>query len=208
MKFLIHKILLGVSLACSLTGMMRAENYADESECCRSSCWSSCYECGCNPLYCGAFDLQVQGGVAPIIWTDRGDVSFVQCGGVAGANAIVPLFEIPHFFKLFHVPWTVGGQLGYAINDNVRVYLEFNYLQASGKHNADVETIAVVPNTIVFDMHKYKLFDGYLGARYYWDRWCDRYTFFVGAKVGVTHHKSTRHSSTITPPVPAVVLAT
>ena len=43
--------------------------------------------------------------------------------------------------------------------------------------------------TVTFNYNKYKLFEGYVGARYYWDRWCDHLSFFLGGKVGFTRHK-------------------
>ena len=192
-----------IFLAGALANSLQANNGMQDGRDERSCCWSSCYECGCNPLYCGALDLQFQGGVAPIIWTDRGNFSFVECLGVPAANAIVPIFELPRFFSLFKVPWTVGGQVGYAVDDNIRVYLEFNYLQAKGKGNSSLSAASASSsqvfgtNPVVLTMHKYKLYDVYLGGRYYWDRWCDRVSFFAGAKVGLTYHKSINFDSTI-----------
>lgn len=193
------RILVLMFLAVSAGNQIQAtDQYADG--CCpaTSSCNTCCYECGCNPLYCGAFDVQFHGGVAPIVWTDRGDVSFVVCTANPVTSGIQFLFEVPRFFKLFRIPWTVGGQVGYALDDNVRLFAEFNYLQANGKGNALVTTIGTVPQTIAFAQRKYKLFDVYIGAQYYWDRWCDRTSFFVGGKVGLTHRRKTRFSSTLT----------
>jgi len=203
MKFLIQKLFSLMLLALLIAGNIQADRCAQkDEECCRNSC----YECSCNPLYCGAFDLQFQAGVAPILWANRGELDFIQCGGVSPANPIDKLFNIPKFSKFYHVPWIIGGQIGYAVSDNVRFYLEFNYLQASSKKNVAINTIGVSPNTIVFSNNKYKLFDVYVGARYYWDRWCDKLSVFVGVKAGLTQHKRTKFSSTITPPVPAVAL--
>lgn len=149
---------------------------------------SDCYECGCNPLYCGAFDLQVQGGITPILWHNRSDFANVNCDFDI---PFVTLIQIPSFKTFFKVPWTVGGQFGYAFSDNIRAYLEFNYLQANGKNPTLVTTNAEISpaENLFFTTQKYKLFDAYVGARYYWDRWCNRVAFFLGAKVGLTHHK-------------------
>lgn len=202
------RVLTFTLLATSAGTPIQAAYNAGCAEDYRPSCNSCCYECGCNPLYCGAFDLQIHGGVAPIVWTDRGDISFVQCTSNPTTSGIAFLFEVPRFSKLFRAPWIVGLQAGYALDDNVRLFAEFNYLQANGKGNTLVSTIAAVPQTITFDLGKYRLFDVYVGAQYYWNRWCDSVAVFVGGKVGLTHRRHATFSATLTPPVPAVVLTT
>jgi hypothetical protein len=178
-------------LACCAGAIQANHNeydYASES---RGCCFSSCYECGCNPLYCGAWDLQIQAGVNPIKWRNRGNVLSNNCEGsllnpifVAGS-----LYNFKHYYK---TPWIVGGQVGYHWTDNVRAYVEFNYSQAKAKGDAVpfFLTTAGTDSIFVSSLTKYKVFDAYVGARYYWDRWCDRVAFFLGAKVGLTHHKS------------------
>lgn len=198
-KFLCATLLLASSVTIPVNAFV--DSYQD---CCRPSC---CYECSCNPLYCGAWDLQFQAGVEPITWSDRGNISLIQCTGSPAINPINVLFEVPRFHHFYKIPWTVGGQIGYHHSDNVRLYVEFDYLQASRKHDATVETIGASPLTFVFNLHKFSLFEAYVGARYYWDRWCDRVAFFLGAKVGLVHYKHINYSATITPPVPAVQFA-
>lgn len=192
MKFT-AKYLLMVLLACTV-GAAQADryydvDYANGGNCCRSSC----YECGCNPLYCGAWDLQIHGGVNFIKWRNRGAVFTNDCAGSLPS----PIFvtgEIGNFKHYYKTPWIVGGQVGYHWSDNARVYLEFNYSQAKAK--SDPVSFLVNPinpaalTLFVTSFSKYKVFDAYVGTRYYWDRWCDRVAFFLGAKVGLTHHKS------------------
>lgn len=201
MRFL-SKGLLVMLLACSVS--ITKINARD----CEEQCNMNCYECGCNPLYCGAFDLQFQGGIAPILWRNRDEFTNVNCEGFE--NPLVSLVQIPKFRTFFKLPWTVGGQVGYAWSDNTRVYLEFNYLQANSKNNPSIVTtnpLFVEPETLIFTLSKYKLFDAYVGARYYWDRWCDRVSFFLGAKVGLTHHKRVNFALGITTPsAPTVVV--
>ena len=187
------------------TASTQTNAYTDDSNCCQTSC----YECGCNPLYCGAWSLQVQGGVAPIIWKHRGELDLVSCAS-NDANPIFALTsELPKFNKLFKTPWIVGGKVGYDFTDNVEVYVEFNYLQAKQKDVANATfPILNVPNqTLVFAFHKYKLFDAYAGARYYWDRWCDRVAFFLGGQVGLTAHRHTKADITLNG-TPVILLPT
>ncbi len=176
------KYMVAVLLMCS--GFTYADReYMSES---RDCCMSSCYECGCNPLYCGAWDLQIQGGVDPITWRNRDPMLGFECVDSV-ATAITIFTEMPKFNQLFKTPWTVGGQIGYHWSDNARVYVEFDYAQANGKSN--VLTPAGTFTSINFYPNKYKLFEAYAGARYYWDRWCDRVSFFLGGKIGLTHHQ-------------------
>ena len=168
-------------------------------------CPSSCYECACNPLYCGAWDLQVHGGVVPVKWQHRDPLSGIDC--LFGTPVVTVFNAIPGFHSFFRVPWTVGGQFGYAWADNVRVYLEFNYVQARAKTNATINTDFIAPGAaavpVTFNFNKYKLFDGYVGVRYYSNRWCNRTAFFLGGKIGFTHHKGMSSSISVGTPIPA-----
>jgi len=203
MKFFSGTFFSLLALVC-VTGSSAFADYAmaDQGVECRSRC--NDYVCGCNPLYCGALDFQVHGGVLPISWHDRGNFSVIQCAGVPAANPVVPLFSIPKFSKLFKLPWTVGFQFGYALSDNVRVYYEFDYAQAKGKSAASFLTFGINPNTFIFSTGKYKLYEMYVGGRYYFDRWCEKLSFFLGVKAGFVHHNSVNFNLTSTPPTPAV----
>lgn len=195
------RILAFILLASNVGSEIKAAyNDRYENGCCpTNNCNTCCYECGCEALYHNAFDVQFHAGAAPIVWTDKGDISFVQCMANPVTSGIAFLFEVPRFFKLFRVPWTVGAQVGYALDQHVRLFAEFNYLQANGKGNALVTSEGVaVPQTIAFSLRKYKLFDVYLGAQYYWNRACDWVAPFVGVKFGLTHRQHTRFSSTLT----------
>ena len=188
MKKLTAKYLSLMMLVAMLGGSAQAghqeDGYANGGDCCTRQ-----YECGCNPLYCGAWDLQIQGGVAPIIWRNRGDTFGVSCA-LSPSAPLLPLFQLPKFNKFFKTPWIVGGQVGFHWSDNTRVYVEFNYSQAKGKSDVTVASAGATAALVsVFNPTKYKVFDAYVGARYYWDRWCDRLSFFLGGKVGITHHK-------------------
>ena len=200
------------------TTLLASNVYPDRSvqydDCCKPSC---CYECSCNPLYCGALDLQLQVGAAPILWKDREHFNIIQCPGlsVGGTPSIFELFEIPKFSSFYKVPWTIGGQVGYALSDNIRVYLEVNYLQAKAKRDAELVsapfnlTGTVVANSLAFNVGKYRLVDAYVGARYYFDRWCDRVSFFLGFKAGLVHRRHINFNVALlnpTPPAPVVIV--
>jgi hypothetical protein len=186
MKNLTAKYFSLLVLASLLSGNAHAsrdDGYMNGGDCCPRQ-----YECGCNPLYCGAFDVQVQAGVAPITWRNRGAINGINC---SLTPSVVALFNAtPNFRKFFKIPWIVGGQIGYAMSDNTRVFVEFDYSQANGKDAVALTTDFAAPaGAFTFTLNKYKLYEGYVGARYYWDRWCDHLSIFVGGKVGFVHHK-------------------
>lgn len=156
-------------------------------------------------LNCGSINILVHGGVAPTVWRNRGDFSAVSCfaASVEPINQnVIPLFTLPKFNKLFHLPWIVGGQIGYAISDCSEIYVELNYRQASRKTFV-LNNIAIPNDTINVALNltnKFRAIDAYVGARAYWGRyWCDRVAFFLGAKFGIVHHKSMDFNYILTP---------
>ena len=210
MKFFTAKCLSIMLLACAFASTVEASRVEyDESQ---PSCAASCYECGCNPLYCGAFDIQFQGGVDPILWRQRGSFAVVDCTLPPAAPAYSVLFDTPKFSTFFKTPWIVGGQVGYAWSDNVRVYGEFNYAQAKAKSAIAIAVTnpAIGTETYGLTLSKYSVFDAYAGVRYYFDRWCDRLSFFVGGKIGFAHHKTINltAASVTVPPAAAVPFVT
>lgn len=152
------------------------------------------FECGCNPLYCGAYSVQFHAGVAPIVWKNRGELDIISCVSNDANPLIVVANEFPKFSKLYRAPWYIGGKIGYDFTDNAEVYLELDYLQAKRKNNTNNEFVVLNPDlgqAFALNLGKYKLFEMYVGARYYTDRfWCNT-AFFLGGKIGFTHHKHT-----------------
>lgn len=168
----------------------------ESSDCCKPSCCEAVYDCG-NPLNCGSINFWLRAGVAPTSWRNRGDLSLVSCNALAipgNNNAIVPLISpLPAFKKLFHTPWIVGGQIGYAVTDCFEFYIGFNYRSASNR--TFVATGVAIPNdtvTVTLALNNnYKAFDAFIGARAYWGRyWCDRFALFLGGQFGLVHHKA------------------
>jgi hypothetical protein len=145
------------------------------------------YDRSCNQ-YCGAWDLQVQGGLNLIKWRHRSDVLNVFCSGAA---ASIATNEIQQFSSAYKKPWIIGGQVGYRWDDSVRAYVEVNYSQAKAK-TVVFPTLGLGESYIGFSTQsKYALVDAYVGLRFYAGNfWCDRAAFFLGGKVGLTHHKS------------------
>lgn len=194
MKFFSLKYVLLILLISTGCILIHADNYRYSQD----ECNTSCYECSCNPLFCGALDIQFQGGVAPILWRHRGTISTLN---FQTTPPIVAVADIPRFSTFFKTPWTIGGQLGYAWCDNTRIYVEFDYVQARAKSVSIPLTNVVVPTSLTAELGKYRFYNFYIGARYYLDRWCDRTSLFVGGKIGATFHKGVSLGS-LTAPIP------
>lgn len=176
MKFIRYFLLIMLGV----TGIATADvdyNRRTASEC------GSCYECSCNPLYECSWGLQVAAGVRPIVWKHRGDFFTVNCLADPVFNTIG---ELPKFNDLYKTPWQVGVQLSYATSCNTNLFGEFNYAQSRFKC-CDFARIGL--SNLVLNLTKYKIYEGYFGLRYYFDRWCDRVAFFLGGKIGALHHK-------------------
>lgn len=150
--------------------------------------------CSKKPLFCGSWNFDIHGGFAPIVWGSPGEVDLVACAP-CGTNPIVHLAcHLPKFICLYKLPWIIGGKLGYAVCENVECNIEFNYLQAKRKCNAGITlNVSDLPDKkFTIDVGEYRLFDAYFGSRYYFDRiWCNRLSFYLGGKVGLTHHYKT-----------------
>ncbi len=178
-------------LLCFLLSWSGINAYSD----CAPECCDQVYDCG-DPLNCGSINFLVHGGVAPTLWRNRGDFSLVSCNALNTSGigqTVVKLFELPKFSKFFHVPWIVGGQIGYALTDHIEVYLEANYRSSKAK-NFVLNNVVLTPfengNVSFVFQNSYRVIDAYVGARYYWGRcWCDRVAFFLGGKFGLVHHQ-------------------
>jgi hypothetical protein len=151
------------------------------------------FECSVNPLECGSFGVQLQGGVYPIIWKKRSDSFIVNCTGFTNPVTIITdLGAFPKYNNLYKVSWVIGGQLSYALSCNTNVFVEFNYAQSSDSKCTFCNSLN---NPFTLVLSKYKLYNGYVGVRYYFDRWCDRVSLFIGPKVGFVHHKKANFDS-------------
>jgi hypothetical protein len=188
------------------------QGYYKEESCGKTDVYNSCTSC-CesivSPLCPCTFDIELDAGVAPIVWRNRTAVQASSCSisQCAGGSSLFSLFNnTPKFSKFFHVPWVIGAQLGYAWNERIRTFVEFNYVRVNGKKNvlinSDVisEINTIVPITFSFDA--YKVFDCYVGAHYYWGRWCNRYSIFAGALLGLARHRDLRTSLSFVNPAP------
>lgn len=164
-----------------------------EPDCCFTTCNPCDPCCECPPALCeGRWSVMVRGGVAPTNWTEHGNAFLT----VPFSPFVVSLGNADKFNKIFDTPWLVGAEIAYNISCSAQVYIEGNYVQATGKKfNHEV-----LLNDFTYDFRNhfkdYSVWTGYLGARYYFCRsWlCDRVAPFVGFKAGFISHKKTHHT--------------
>lgn len=123
---------LALSLLCVLPASLAAKHYDDHEY---RDADESC--CG-TPLYCGGFNLEVHGGIAPILWNDR-DCFLLANSATATTTCnitqLTALGGFRNFDNLFQLPWDVGFRVGYGVTEKVEATFEFDYRQASVKGN-------------------------------------------------------------------------
>jgi hypothetical protein len=152
---------------------------------------SRCYSCAA-PLCCGDFSLMVKAGLVPTLFTDP------------GPNWVVIPIDIPpvstvsnthRFSDIFHLPWTVGVELGYNTSRRGQVFLEYAFNRANDKIFRNFETDELQRYS------SYETHSGYLGARYYlgsWHGFCrGPLSPYLGFKAGFVWQRGVSTSLTI-----------
>lgn len=142
---------------------------------------------------CGCWDLTGKAGIAPIVWRNRGCISTIECStndNGAPFNAFRDFVEIGKFSHFFKLPWTVGFEVGYWIDNCARGYFDFQYRQAKGKQFNLVIPVIAGSAAGDFRFNKYRTFSGYVGVDYLFD-WlsCECFNTFLGIKVGFSHFR-------------------
>jgi hypothetical protein len=166
--------------------LVKGTGYLAGGDCCPTPC-------GWAPFECGAINFEIKAGVAPKLWTDRDRIFAVSPAVPAPRGPFVDLVRIPRFNCINKLPWTVGFRLGWVGSCNTEVFFEFAYTQADSRNFAfGVPLTGTVSSTVTArNLSKLKEFAGYLGTRYYCDRWfCNTTSWFVGSKIGVSHHRA------------------
>ena len=169
-----------------------------------------------GPLCPCRFSITARGGVAPgiICNQQKGKIrNFVGIGEASVVGTAPPVLTLdetvivqtdqkkaPDFSDQFCTPWTAGGEIAFSLSCNTEVFLDGNYLSASGRTNnysvifpmvdgTLFPTTVVLPTESVRIREKFsrlKTYDGYLGFRYYFPRCCGVSLFF-GGKAGFRH---------------------
>ena len=129
-----------------------------------------------------SFNVELHGGVVPIIWAGRGS----DCTNQGD--------RLPSFHDLFKIPFIVGGKVGWNWNECSEIFVQVDYVQAHGRCGSfsincpsSVNGNAVIASGV----GKYTAIGFWVGSRYYFnlDCVCRALSFFAGLQVGFVQHR-------------------
>lgn len=166
----------------------------------------------------GQWTGTVRAGIAPTVMTKSARMTRTYTNTTPGVPVALPAgsgdlnMTNGNFFRrsystnfgdLHGLPFATGFDIGYAIQDNVELFFNFDWNVASGKKKTALNektttTLAGVPvsNAQYFSKYKqgsYNSLGFYAGARYYFDM-DSKFSPFVGAKLGLIHRSHGKHS--------------
>jgi Outer membrane protein beta-barrel domain len=162
-KDVIVKSLAGVTLlaACIINGQAKAGMMSSSTS---SQPWR--------------YSLEV--GVTPVSYLSKGNAYAFAAGSVATFSSL-------SFSTMFSTPWSVGGEVEYAMGEQVALFGELHYIRASGK--SAVFTGSGISATQGFN--NFEQIAPYIGARYYIDVDMAYLLPYVGAKLGFAYRNKT-----------------
>lgn len=142
---------------------------------------------------CNRWSWNIQAGVAPTVWVNRGEFTAVSCNAtevLSLPNAVIPLFKFPQFNHLFHVPWIIGTYISYETNCGLDLFVQLDYRRA--KSRTFVIPNLVIPgiDTLSFAIapqDHYQAIDAFVGLYNQGLLECVDASWFYGGKVGLVH---------------------
>ena len=146
--------------------------------------------CGLCTIEQGKWAITPKFAVAPTWYTARGDTLTIRQVAPAGLEA---KHKLEKFDDMFDLPLMYGGHVGYMFRKQIEFFLDFDYTHADGDtvHLHDGST------RIKQKFHSYKAFGAYLGTRLYLSFFKERFTPFLGIKVGYMHRWKVKTHDTI-----------
>lgn len=176
MRSLFSKTLLACFASASLAVLPLAAFWGGYDDCCAPAC------CEDGPLTCGAWGVQVKGGVDPTIYSNRENTYLTN------PALLPPVFAggSASFSNQFNCPWQVGAELTWNASTHVQFFTEYAYQQASGKRR----TFTAGGDEFFQNFSDYKANNLFFGARYYFNTcWSDccwgSIAPFAGLKGGI-----------------------
>lgn len=160
-----------------------------EADDCCDPCESSC----CEQNF-GCWNLKVKSGVVPSFFTQRKDarLDIPEAGPLLTQKA-----RNAQFHNQFHLPWLIGGEIGYLFTDCDEFFLDADYTYAKGK----TYSYSSVTGTETFDVReKYgslRQSSVYLGLRHYFYDLCWCIDSYLGVKAGFQHRDAVHQHATI-----------
>lgn len=164
MKLVKYLLLIAV-IACSIL--------AQASNCCMP----------CDPLQCHQWGVRVNCSYVPYGLTFNRPDTII---GPFPGGFLLSSGNRNNFFT----PYSASLEIEFALSNHVEMFGEFSYTFAKGKvlnkTYGGIQTIE--------DYSRLGIFGAYLGARYYFQRWCWGGCLFAGGKMGIASHFSRRYS--------------
>lgn len=147
----------------------------------RTSCTQKTKKaCGLCTIEQGKWAVTTKFAVAPTWYSDRGDTLLIGQIAPTGLNSKHKLEE---FDDMFDLPLMYGGHVGYMFRKQIEFFLDFDYTHAEG----DTVHHHFKSTRIKQKFNDYKAFGAYIGTRLYLSFFKERFTPFLGVKVGYMH---------------------
>lgn len=168
-----------------------ATPFCEPTPCCEPDpCCDPCIE---TPYSQGRISFTAYTGFTPFVFTVKGPNYLFPYVQNPGNDPTITQLAGTHI--LYKTPWTVGAELGYMFLDNLEVFFDFNYGNASSKSKF-FNLPSFFPESILkieTAVSEYRAYTWHLGSRYYfcgWDICGTTLTPFFGAKLGLIHRQS------------------
>lgn len=139
--------------------------------------------CKRTPYDVGRWSFSANGGVVPTWFVDE-ETTLIFPRTTLISLGSPHLTKLGNFDNLFGLPWTAGAEIGYMVCCRWEIFTDFDYISASGKNRTHPDELGGTINEV---FHQYRLWDWYLGLRYYLPPIWQNFTPFIGGKAGIIH---------------------
>lgn len=171
--------------------------------------------CSSGPLKPCEWSFTFRGGIEPGYYASRSDNDFIDTVAFTEVDAIGEVVEIetalvlqssnvrtPRYDSQVQMPWTLIGDLAFAISCNTEIFIDGLYGEARGKSTGYDLVFGAIPSnldptfpdvraeetyTVREDYSTFSYVGGNIGLRHYFSSGgCG--SLFIGAKVGARHY--------------------
>lgn len=165
-------------------------------------------QCYTGPLKPCEFSVSVRGGAEYMWYAENVRNDYINSVAIFdGENPLLVIQEdtqrTSKFEDQFELPWTVVGEIGFALSSCTEVFADFHYGEANGRSSnyslaydeISLGEVVVKPAETYRIHEKYsdlEYLGGTLGLRHYFEDFCGCIYPFVGVKAGVRHYDQVR----------------
>ncbi len=145
------------------------------------------HSCGLCTIERGKWAIAPKFGIAPTWYANRGHNVFIFSDG-SHSKKKLPLFD-----DMFDLPLMYGGHIGYMVRKHVELFVDVDYTHASG----DSVHFHRRGNHYRQRFNDYNAAGAYVGMQFYAAFYKQRFTPFIGVKVGYLHRWKVKIHETI-----------